>query len=118
MGIFLVILYLLLTVSGLILYKLGSSKEFLISFQNGMFQIKLSFVSIIGLLCYLLSFLIYMLILPKFNLTYIMPLTSAISYISIYVLSILVLKESIQLYGIIGSAIILIGVIIINIGGK
>ena len=118
MGIVLVILYLVLTVSGLILYKLGSNKEFLIACSNGIFQIKLSLISILGLLCYLCSFLIYMLVLPKFDLTYIMPVTSAITYISVYILSIMVLKESVQVNGIVGSIIILIGVIIMNLGGK
>lgn len=118
MGIFLVIIYLILTVSGLILYKFGANKEFLFSISNGVFQIKLSLISIIGLCCYLLSFIIYMLVLPKFDLTYIMPVTSAISYISIYILSILVLKESVTIYGVLGSFIILIGVILINLGGN
>lgn len=118
MGILLVALYLVLTVSGLILYKLGANKDFLFSLNNGVFQVKLSLISIIGLLCYLCSFLIYMLVLPKFDLTYIMPVTSAVTYISVYVLSVMVLKETIQVYGIVGSIIILIGVIIMNMGGK
>ena len=52
MGILLVAVYLILTVSGLILYKLGANKEFLVSISNGVFQIKLSLISIIGLVCY------------------------------------------------------------------
>ena len=78
-------------------------------------NIKLSLISILGLLCYLSSFLIYILILPKFNLSYIMPITSAISYIGIFILSALVLKETITSNGIIGAFIILVGIIIMNI---
>ena len=111
-------LYLILTVAGLILYKYGSTKDFSFSLTNGVFSLKLNFISILGLCCYLLSFLLYMLILPKFDLSYIMPVTSAISYISIFVLSILILKESVTIYGIIGSMIILIGIVIMNLGGK
>ena len=59
-----------------------------------------------------------MLVLPKFDLTYIMPVTSAISYVSVYVLSVMVLKETIQVNGVVGSIIILIGVLIMNLGGK
>lgn len=118
MGIFLVVLYLILTVSGLILYKFGANKEFVFSVSNGIFQIKLSLISIIGLVCYLFSFLIYMLVLPRFDLTYIMPVTSGVTYISTFILSVLVLKESVQVNSIVGSIIILVGIIIMNLGGK
>ncbi len=115
MKIIMIAIYLILTVAGLILYKKGTTEDFLINITNKTVQIKLSLTSIFGLICYLCSFLIYMLILPKFDLTYIMPLMSAFSSISIYVLSILVLKESITIFGIIGTIIIVIGVLLINI---
>lgn len=114
MKIFMIVLYLVLTISGLILYKKGTSNDFLINFSNGMLNVKLSWLSIMGLACYLCSFLIYMLILPKYDLTYIMPLMSAFSSISIYVLAILVLKESVTVTGIIGTIVIIIGVLLIN----
>lgn len=115
---FMIILYLVFTILGLILYKKGTNQEFLINISNGNLQLKMSVLSIVGLLCYVCSFLIYILILPRFNLTYIMPLMSAFSSISIYILSILVFKESLTVYGIVGSIIILVGVLILNIGGK
>lgn len=115
MQILLVIIYLILTVSGLILYKLGANQEFIFTFSSGLLNIKLSVISLIGLVCYMGSFLIYMLILPKFNLSYIMPVMSAVSYIGIFVLSILILKEKVTTAGIIGSIIILIGMLIMNL---
>ncbi len=110
----LIILYLVLTVMGLILYKKGTNSDFLFTIVNGSLNIKLSLISLLGLICYIGSFLLYMFILPKYNLTYIMPLMSAFSSISIYVLSILILGESITTNGIIGFLIILIGVFILN----
>ena len=112
----LVALYLILTVSGLILYKLGANKGFSASVSGGFFKLDLSVISIIGLLFYLVSFLIYIFILPKFELSFIMPLTSAISYMSIFILSILILKETVTVTGIIGAVIIGIGIVIINLG--
>ena len=111
----LVALYLILTVSGLILYKLGANKGFNASVSDGFFKLNLSVISIIGLLFYLVSFLIYIFILPKFDLSFIMPLTSAISYMSIFILSILILKETVTVTGIIGAVIIGVGIVIINI---
>lgn len=109
-----VVLYLVLTVSGLILYKYGANKSFEVSFSNSIFNMKISIISIIGLVCYLCSFLLYMFIIPRFNISYIMPLTSAISYIGIFVLSILVLGEQISVNGIVGSIIILVGIVVMN----
>lgn len=113
-----ILIYLILTIAGLILYKKGTNEEFLINISNHSLNVKLSLTSILGLVCYLCSFFMYMLILPKFDLTYIMPLMSAVSSISIYLLSIFVLQESVTLMGIVGSVIILIGILIVNIGGK
>lgn len=110
-----VALYLILTVSGLILYKYGANKGFNVSLSNNMFNMKISLISIVGLICYLLSFILYMLILPKFNISYIMPLTSAVSYISIFILSAMILGEKITSNGIIGALVILVGIIIMNV---
>lgn len=112
----LIIIYLILTVAGLILYKKGANSNFIFEIKNNALNIKLSLISIIGLGCYLMSFLMYMLILPKFDLTFIYPLMTAISYIGIYVLSIFILNESVTTLGIIGSIIIMIGIFIVNIG--
>ena len=112
----LIVIYLILTVSGLILYKKGANSNFVLEIKNNALNIKLSLVSIAGLLCYLFSFLMYMLILPKFDLTFIYPLMTAISYIGIYILSIFILNESVTTLGIIGSIIIMVGIFIVNIG--
>ena len=114
MKIFLVALYLILTVSGLILYKYGANKDFTFSIAKGNLNLKLNIISIIGLLCYMCSFLLYMLILPKFNISFIMPLTSAVTYISTFILSIMILKETVTANGIIGAIVILVGIVIMN----
>lgn len=117
MKIIIVGIYLILTVAGLILYKYGSNKGFNFAITNGNLNIKINVISIIGLLCYLFSFLLYMFILPSFNISFIMPITSAITYIATFILSIMVLNETVAINGIIGAVIILIGIIIMNIGG-
>lgn len=108
-------IYLILTISGLILYKYGTNQNFSFIFNNKTLELKMSLISIIGLICYLCSFIIYMLILPKFNISYIMPIVSGISYIGILILSIIVLKEQVSLHGLIGAGIILLGITIMNI---
>ena len=115
MQILMVAIYLVLTVAGLILYKYGANKGFNFLITKGSLNVKLSIISIIGLMCYLFSFLLYMLILPKFNISFIMPVTSAVTYIATFILSIMILKETVSFNGIIGAFIILVGIIIMNI---
>ena len=114
MSILLVVLYCVLTVAGLILYKVGANHEFVFMIKNNIFQIKMSLISLIGLCCYVCSFLIYILLIPRFNLSYILPVTAAITYISIFILSVLLLKEQVTLNSIIGTVFILIGILLMT----
>lgn len=115
MNIVLVALYLVLTVSGLVLYKFGANQSFALSIGKGSFTLNMSLISVLGLLCYLFSFLLYMLVLPRFDLSFIMPFTSAITYIAVFVLSSTLLKEAVSTNRIIGAAVILVGIILMNI---
>lgn len=118
MNILLVVLYCIFTTLGLILFKYGSNQEFIFMVKNNIFQIKLSIYSIIGLCFYALSFIIYILILPRYNLSYIIPFISAITYISIFLLSIFLLKENVTIISILGVVIVFVGILLINIGCK
>lgn len=114
MNIIFPILYVLCTVAGLILYKYGATKEFGILFENGNLSIKVNIISIIGLILYLISFLLYILILPKYDITYIIPIVSTVTSILIFVSSIMFLKEPSSVIKWVGFAIMTIGVIIVN----
>lgn len=114
LNILLVAIYATLTVSGLICYKYGTNIAFSTTIKNANFILNINIIAIIGLFLYLLSFLLYMIVLPKFNLTDIMPIISAITSIAIYVLSIMFLKEEITIQKILGIVIIIIGVFIMT----
>lgn len=118
MNILLIILYCVFTVTGLILFKYGSNQAFIFIIKSNLLQIKLSVFSIIGLCFYILSFFIYVLLIPKYNLSYIIPFTSALTYLSIFLLSIFILKENITMISILGALIVFVGIILINIGFK
>ena len=113
-NVLLVAIYTLFTVAGLICYKYGTNNSFDISFKNSNLSFSINIVAIIGLFFYVISFLLYMMVLPRFNRTYILPIISAITSILIYVLSIIVLKEPIDVQKIIGAAIIIVGVFIMS----
>lgn len=113
-NILLVAIYAIFTVAGLICYKYGTNMNFNLAFKESNISFNIHIVAIIGLAFYLISFLLYMLVLPKFNLTDILPIISAITSIAIYILSIIILKEPITIQKIIGAAVIAIGVFIMS----
>ena len=84
--------YVLLASSGLILFKLGSTNNNLTLNIFGL-SINYSIKMILGLLCYGFSFILWMLIVSKMNLTFAMPLSVAIVNTLVVVGSCLVLKE-------------------------
>jgi len=107
-------LYLALSASGLILLKSGSG-DFVISLSNHVFSLSVNFKMLLGALFYVMSFLLFMLIIPKFNLSYIYPMSAGLLFIIILVASVFILGEKITLIQAIGTLLILAGVIALNI---
>lgn len=114
-NILLIVIYVLLTVTGLILFKLGTNEGVSVSFSSGNLSVLLNFKSIIGLLCYVCSFLLYMVLVSKFNLSYIFPITQGVTYVLIFLSSIAIFKEKITTQGIIGILLVIVGIILLNI---
>jgi len=113
MKIVLVLIYLFLTVSGLILMKLGGNSG-TISMKEGTILFGINWISAIGFICYICSFLLFTKIIIMFDLSYIMPLVTGIVQILTLIASYFVFKESIGLQGIIGAVIIILGIVIMN----
>ena len=113
MKIIFIIAYLVLTVSGLVLMKKGGNSG---NFQlnNGDIAFSISWISAIGFVCYICSFLLFTKMVIMFDLSYIMPLTTGIVQILTLIASSVVFKENISKQGIIGASIIIIGLIIMN----
>lgn len=109
--------YVLLASSGLILFKLGSTNNNLTLNIFGL-SINYSIKMILGLLCYGFSFILWMLIVSKMNLTFAMPLSVAIVNTLVVVGSCLVLKEKITLTQGVGIFIVILGVCIMTWGKK
>lgn len=106
-------IYLLLTMSGLILMKLGGNTGS-IAMENGNINFGISPISLIGFICYIGSFFIYTRMVVMFDLSYITPLCTGIVQILTLVASKVVFKENITTQGIIGASIIIIGLLIMN----
>ena len=113
-NVILFITYVLLSSSGLILFKLGSLNPNIDLNIIGL-SISISLKSIIGILCYGISFILWMIIVSRMNLTIAMPLSVAIVNTLVVVGSCLILKERITTTQTLGIIIIIIGVSLIGI---
>lgn len=101
--------YVLLASTGLILFKLGNSNCNL-SVRLFGFAIAFSVEMVIGLLCYGCSFLLWMVIVSKTNLTIAMPLSVALVNTLVVLESCLFLKERIGFMQGMGIFAIILGV--------
>lgn len=113
MQIVLIIIYLILTLSGLILMKKGGNPGTL-AVENGNMNFGISLISLTGLVCYLCSFLLFTRIVVMFDLSYIMPIVTGIVQVLTLVASKIIFKEEISLYGIIGASMVIIGILVMN----
>lgn len=107
--------YMFFSASGMILFKKGTQDALMISVSNGIFNFRISLVSLLGLVCYACSFLMNLFLISRYNLSYIVPITTGLIYVVIFVVSAAVFKESISMMHVIGAAVVLLGIVMINL---
>lgn len=107
--------YILLTSSGLLLMKLGIDGT-IFSAEHGLLSCQINIKLIIGMLFYVASFLIYMFVLQRKDLSYIYPLSTGIVNIISFVFGIWILHEKVGLTSIIGVLFVIAGVVMLNLG--
>ncbi len=110
----LVVIYLMLSISGLVFMKLGGNPGTL-AVKEGNINFGMNIVSGIGFICYIGSFLLFTRIVIMFDLSYIFPICTGIVQVITLIISYYVFKENISLYGIFGASLVIIGIIIMNI---
>ena len=110
----LIISYVLTTAGGLVLLKLGTSGAGFISIIDGKFALNSSALTIIGILLYGISFLLYIILISKYSLGYIVPLTTALVYSLVFLASYFVFKEGFTAVKLLAIVLIMGGVILLN----
>ena len=114
MKILLVVVYLILTISGLVLMKKGGNTG-TIAVQNKEMTFGISIISALGLLCYVCSFLLYTKIVLMFNLSYITPICTGITQVAILIISHFTFNEHLSPLNIAGASIVILGIILMNL---
>ena len=108
-------IYIIFTGGGLILLKLGSS-SMNIAIQNGNFQVSMGYISILGFIAYIISFLLYTFyIIKHYDLSYIYPIVTGITQILVVLAGVFLFKEHITLSSGIGIGLVLVGLILLNL---
>jgi len=114
MSIILTIVYILTTSSGLILLKLGTNSGPPVSFVENSLKFNFNLYLISGIALYGLSFLLYIYLISKFDLGYIIPITAAFVYILIFTASFFIFHEAFTMIKISAITLIILGVILLN----
>ena len=110
------LIYVCLSATGLTLIKIGLDKNSSLILDKSSFSLSFSWILVLGMCLYILSFLTSMIVMKSMNLSIYYPLSAGLIYIVVCVLSIVVLKEHLTWNQLVGMAIILAGIIFMNIG--
>jgi len=108
-------LYVLTTSLALIVLKWGTQSGLPISYSDHKLHFNANPYSIAGILLYGISFLLYIYLISTYDLGYIIPLAAAFVYVLIFFGSYLVFHEVFTTTKIIGIALILGGIIFLNL---
>lgn len=110
-----ILLYLILSVGGLVLVKLGSGNINL-AINDGTFNFSMGIKAMLGFIAYIGSFVIYTFyIIRTFDLSYIFPIITGITQVLVILAGVFIFKEQLSIYGIGGIVLIIIGIALLNI---
>lgn len=108
----LTVIYILLTTGGIFCLKSGGNT---LSFGiKGGFSFHIGYVTLLGFLLYLCSFLLWQKLLTTFDLNYIVPITAGIVQIVVLLLGAFFFKENINFVNVLGTFLVIAGVILIS----
>lgn len=109
-----ILLYLICTISGLFLFKSGGEgTQVVISMSN--FSVNISMQSLVGIIFYGFSFLLWLNIIKSNDLSYIFPVVNSLVTIFTVVGGIAIFHEHVSKGQIVGIILVIIGIFIVNL---
>ena len=110
------IIYVCMSATGLTLIKIGTSKESTLLLNATGFDLRLSWILLLGFSIYVISFLLSIVVMKHMNLTVFYPLSAGLIYVLVSLAGFLVLKEAFTFQHLVGMGMILSGIIVMNLG--
>ena len=110
------VVYVCLSAAGLTLIKSGLARNFSLGLNSQGFSLKFSWILVLGMCVYILSFLISLAIMKDMNLSVYYPVSAGLIYVMVCLLSVAIFSEKITIQQLIGMISIFIGIIVMNIG--
>ncbi|HEU4914168.1 MAG TPA: hypothetical protein VFT16_02055 [Candidatus Saccharimonadales bacterium] len=107
-------LYVFMTSSALIIMKYGASSGLPISVVDHKIHVNINFFTVAGLFAYFISFALYVYLISKYDLGYIIPIAAGFTYAIIFIASFLLFKESFTLLKVVGIALVVLGIILVS----
>jgi len=99
----------------LIALKYGTKTGVPIHYVNNKLTFNLNFYAVSGIVLYGLSFLTYVYLVSKYDLGYIIPLTTALVYLVIFTASFFLFNEVFTGIKVAGIILIAVGLILLNL---
>ena len=109
-------IYILCSALGLVLMKYGINKNFSLNVNMKAIHFEISVISLFGIILYIISFLLSLIIMSKSDIMFFYPISAGMIYVLICVIGVVFLHEAVSIKQWIGIALILSGVVFINIG--
>ena len=109
----LILLYIVFAVGGSTLIKYGGISKAASLITIPIVHVHLSVISLLGIFCYGLSFIFYIFLLNKLDLSFLSPITIGVVYVLLMGTAVVVFDEQFTLAKIIGCTLILVGVMLV-----
>lgn len=106
-------LYIIFSVGGLFLIKTGGTNTTIILSEKNI-SMNIDLRMAIGLLIYVISFLLYIWIIKNEDISYIVPLTAGILNVISVIIGVVILKEKISYIGAVGILFVIVGIVLMN----
>lgn len=106
--------YIITTTLALVMLKLGTKDGTPLSIENNKIHFNVNPYSMAGILLYGVSFLLYIYLISKNDLGYIIPVTAAFVYIIVFVASYFIFHEVFTVLKVTGIALIILGLVFLN----
>jgi len=107
-------IYVLMSATGLFLIKTGTETTSIV-IENSIFNFQLSIRLIVGFIVYIFSFILSIYVISKMKLTVFYPTVTGTMLVLTSLLGYFFLKEHIGIMQLIGMALIMVGVIVLNV---